>query len=779
MSSAAANPQFLDHYENPYYLHSSDHAGLVLVSDRLSSGAEFHSWKRSIRMALNVRNKLGFIDGTIPKPLDSHRDAGSWSRCNDMVTTWIMNSVSKKIAQSLLYMPAAESIWKNLLVRFKQDDAPRVYEIEQRLGSIQQGSMDVTTYYTELVTLWEEYKNFIDLPVCTCGRCECNAASLWEKLQERSRVMKFLMGLNESYDASRRQILMMKPIPSLEDVFNMITQDERQKSIKPAVKSDAVIFQTMGSPSESVPTDAPVLAAAQHGYRPKQRPLCTYCGQYGHILQKCFKIHGYPPGHRFHGQTPRGSSSQSMAARGQQNQSGYPRSHQQHQPLQYPPSNTVANVTNVPLMGSSIPSSSSLDVNRMSQDQVQYILHQLQASVRPPESSVQNQHATITEHGHMAAQSSSGIILSLSSNLRFENNILTFNHHCLSSLYNALPSGSWIIDSGATTHVCSDLARFSDLSTVTGVTVSLPNGHKEPISHIGSIIVSPTITLHNVLYVPSFRFNLISVRCLLVDNNSSAHFYVDHCLIQESTEGLMIGRGSIFNNLYVLDTNVSASPTICASLLDDGQLWHQRLGHASLAKLLHVPGIKALHKTSLSAVENCPVCPLAKQRRLPFVFHNHISSFPFDLVHMDVWGPFSVESTEGYRYFLTLVDDCTRVTWIYFLKNKSDVSKVFPAFIQHVHLQYKANIKSIRTDNAPELAFTDLVCKHGMIHQFSCAYTPQQNSVVERKHQHILNVARALLFQSKLPLIYWTDCVSTAVFLINRTRVLKRGRLAD
>ncbi|KAG2264749.1 hypothetical protein Bca52824_071828 [Brassica carinata] len=158
MSSTAANPQFWDHYENLYYLHSSDHAGLILVSDRLSSGAEFHSWKRSVRMALNVRNKLGFVDGTIPKPPDSHRDVGSWSRCNDM----------------------------NLLTRFKQDDAPRVYEIEQTLSALQQGSMDVTTYYTELVTLWEEYKNFIYLPICTCGHCECNAALLWEKLQERN-----------------------------------------------------------------------------------------------------------------------------------------------------------------------------------------------------------------------------------------------------------------------------------------------------------------------------------------------------------------------------------------------------------------------------------------------------------------------------------------------------------------------------------------------------------------------------------------------------------------
>lgn len=114
-----------DLYENPYYLHSSDHAGLILVSDRLSCGSEFHSWRRSMRMASNVRNKLGFIDGTILKPSPNHRDSGSWSRCNDMVATWLMNSVSKKIGQSLLFMSTAESIWKNLLTRFKQDDAPR------------------------------------------------------------------------------------------------------------------------------------------------------------------------------------------------------------------------------------------------------------------------------------------------------------------------------------------------------------------------------------------------------------------------------------------------------------------------------------------------------------------------------------------------------------------------------------------------------------------------------------------------------------------------------
>lgn len=64
-------------------------------------------------MALNVRNKLGFIDGTIPKPPSNPRDYGSWSRCNNMVATWLMNSVSKKLGQSLLFMSTAESTWKN------------------------------------------------------------------------------------------------------------------------------------------------------------------------------------------------------------------------------------------------------------------------------------------------------------------------------------------------------------------------------------------------------------------------------------------------------------------------------------------------------------------------------------------------------------------------------------------------------------------------------------------------------------------------------------------
>lgn len=160
---------------------------------------------------------------------------------------------------------------------------------------------------------------------------------------------------------------------------------------------------------------------------------------------------------------------------------------------------------------------------------------------------------------------------------------------------------------------------------------------------------------------------------------------------------------------------------------------------------------------------------MAKQKILYFPFSNNLSNSPFDLIHLDVWGPFYVPTSEGYKYFITLVDDYTRVTWVYLLTNKSYVSTVFPGFLQLIETQYSAKIKAIRSDNAPELFFTSLLKSKRIVHFFSCVYTPQQNSVVERKHQYIINVARSLLFQSNVPLEYWRDCTLTAIYLINRT----------
>ncbi|GJW82057.1 ribonuclease H-like domain-containing protein [Tanacetum coccineum] len=138
----------------------------------------------------------------------------------------------------------------------------------------------------------------------------------------------------------------------------------------------------------------------------------------------------------------------------------------------------------------------------------------------------------------------------------------------------------------------------------------------------------------------------------------------------------------------------------------------------------------------------CEVCQRAKQTREPFPLSDHVSSSLGELVHLDLWGSYKVTSSEGFRYFLTVVDDYTRAVWVYLIKSKDEVSHFVIIFYNLIENQFKRKIKVFRSDNGIEFVnqtVNKFCADKGIIHQTSCAYTPQQNGIAERKHRHLLN----------------------------------------
>jgi hypothetical protein len=140
----------------------------------------------------------------------------------------------------------------------------------------------------------------------------------------------------------------------------------------------------------------------------------------------------------------------------------------------------------------------------------------------------------------------------------------------------------------------------------------------------------------------------------------------------------------------------------------------------------------------------CTVCPLAKQHPLPFPVNDSTSNKIFDLVHCDIWGPFSTDSLNGVKYFLTIVDDFSRFTWVHLMVSKSQTRYLLVSFINLVADQFNTMVKILRSENGIEFQMPEFYQSKGIVHQLSYVETPQHNFVVERKHQHLLNVARAL-----------------------------------
>ena len=181
-------------------------------------------------------------------------------------------------------------------------------------------------------------------------------------------------------------------------------------------------------------------------------------------------------------------------------------------------------------------------------------------------------------------------------------------------------------------------------------------------------------------------------------------------------------------------------------------MWHRRLGHPSFGYIKTV--FPNLFLSVQESQFKCEACLSAKSHRVSFHPSTTRCQKPFALVHSDVWGPAPVEIHSGIKWFVLFVDDYTRVTWLYVMKNKSEVFSVFRCFRKMVETQYSAKIQILRTDNGGEYSsneFQEYIKMHGMIQETSCPQTPQQNGIAERKDRKSTRLNSSHSGESRMP----------------------------
>lgn len=342
----------------------------------------------------------------------------------------------------------------------------------------------------------------------------------------------------------------------------------------------------------------------------------------------------------------------------------------------------------------------------------------------------------------------------------------------LSGKYNKC---DWYVDSGASAHMTTNESWLTNRSNSTSLPeIMVANDTKVSVLCSGDVEITTShdyeVTVNNVLCVPSLTTNLLSVS-QLIKNGNSVFFEPGRCLIRNKL-GDLVAEAILIDGVYKL---MLQSETCLLTSTVDGQTWHRRLGHLNSTdmnkmKLGLVDGIY-YPDTFVTSKSSCQVCCEGKQTRLPFPTGTRATEI-LQIVHSDICGPMECKSVGGARYFLLFIDDYTRMTFIYFLKAKSETLTYFKEFKSMVENYQNKRIKILRTDNGCEYCskdFEDFLKREGVIHQKTNPYTPEQNGLSERSNRTIVERARCMLFEAELEKKFWAEAANTAVYLKNRS----------
>ncbi|XP_035843015.1 uncharacterized protein LOC118489303 [Helianthus annuus] len=238
-----------------------------------------------MKLALEAKNKFGFINGKCEKSTEDAVLASQWDRCNSVVLTWLLNSVSEELFLGQVFSSLASEVWEDLKETYDKIDGSMVYDLFKKINSISQNGSTVADYYNRLTTMWKQFDAMLQLPTCSC-----KAAKDYNDFTMLIKLMQFLMGLDDVYQPVRTNLLTRETFPSVKVAYSVVSREESHRLTSNGSKGQNVAF--VSKPNQSI--DSKKRTTNQRG--PNSNLKCTHCNMLGHTIERCFEIIGYPPG---------------------------------------------------------------------------------------------------------------------------------------------------------------------------------------------------------------------------------------------------------------------------------------------------------------------------------------------------------------------------------------------------------------------------------------------------------------------------------------------------
>lgn len=339
-------------------------------------------------------------------------------------------------------------------------------------------------------------------------------------------------------------------------------------------------------------------------------------------------------------------------------------------------------------------------------------------------------------------------------------------------------ANEWYIDSGATTHMSPHKQNINERRNSTINEIKIASDERLAVEFCGNgnfMIDDNEITVNDILYVPKMSVNLLSVYGMVKHGNTII-FNSDGCKIYNK-QNVMIAMCKPVSGVY----KIKLTPAVQYGLKaehenNDIMLWHRRFGHVNnqtMQKLCEsVNGVRFGRNTEV--VKRCKICPMGKHHREPFKSSKSVTTKVLELVHSDLCGPMKTKSIGGSKYMMTLTDDFSRKTFLFFMASKESdqVTNNVKTFTNAAENEKETKLKRFRSDNGTEFdnkTLNRFFDDKGIKHELTCTYTPQQNGVAERANRTIVERAKCMLFDANLGPQFWAEACGMAAYLMNRT----------